>query len=221
MLIKFVTTIFILFNPFGFLFSQFGVDSEQKASPLPAELPISTPLAADFNFSPNSSLANAISSIIISTARETNPNFLPIRNWSVNQPEIEAKAALIFEPEKNKILYQKNIEQVLPIASLTKLMTGLIILEEINLDQIVTVSKEAVGAYGDMGGLVINEKISVKNLLYALLMESSNDAAIALAEAFRDCPSDTPQYCGVSEGQSLKASAKAIAASLLDSISKA
>jgi len=189
MLIKSLVTIFILFNPFGFLFNQIDVDFEQKASPLPAELPISTSLTSDFNFNPN--LANAISGIIISTARETNPNFLPIRNWNVSQPEIEAKAALIFEPEKNKILYQKNIEQVLPIASLTKLMTGLVILEEINLDQIVTVSKEAVGAYGDMGGLIINEKISVKNLLYALLMESSNDAAMALAEAFRDYPLDT------------------------------
>jgi len=175
-MIKFLTTIFILFNPFGFLFGQ-----------LPT--PTSTSLTSDFNFNPN--LANAISSIIISAARETNPNFLPIRNWNVTQPEIEAKAALIFEPGKNRILYQKNIEQVLPIASLTKLMTGLVILEEINLDQIVTVSKEAVGAYGDMGGLVINENISVKNLLYALLMESSNDAAIALAEAFKDCPLDT------------------------------
>jgi len=198
MLIKFLTTISILFNPFTFLFGQFDIDSEQKASPLPAELPISTSLTADFNFNP--SLANAISSIIISTARETNPNFLPIRNWDISQPEIEAKAALIFAPEKNNILYQKNIEQVLPIASLTKLMTGLIVLENTNLDQIVTVTKEAIEAYGDMGGLVVNEKISVKNLLYALLMESSNDAAVALADAFKDCPLDTVLE---SKGQSL------------------
>lgn len=227
MLIKFLATISILFNPFTFLFSQFDVDLEQKADPLPAELPISTSLTADFNFNP--SLANAISSIIISTAKENNPNFLPIRNWNVSQPEIEAKAALIsmvssvepFEPEKNKpsnafqkkmvpgkILYQKNIEQVLPIASLTKLMTGLIVLENINLDQIVTVTKEAIGAYGDMGGLVVNEKISVKNLLYALLMESSNDAAVSLADAFgdssKDCPLDTVlESRAVSKGQSL------------------
>lgn len=182
MLIKFLTTLFILFNPFAFLFGQFDVDLEQKVSPLPAELPTSTSLTADLNFNP--SLASAISGIIISTARETNPNFLPIRNWNISQSDIGAKAALIFEPEKNKILYQKNIEQILPIASLTKLMTGLVVLEEMDLDQIVTVSKEAVGAYGDMGGLVINEKISVKNLLHALLIESSNDAAVALAEAF-------------------------------------
>ncbi|MBL7155037.1 MAG: D-alanyl-D-alanine carboxypeptidase [Candidatus Portnoybacteria bacterium] len=168
-MVNFLSIIFIFLSPFAFLFGQFDVAPEQ---------------AADFNFNPG--LANAISSIIISTARETNPNFLPIRNWHINQPEIEAKAALIFAPEKNKILYQKNIEQVLPIASLTKLMTGLVILEEMDLDQIVTVSKEAVAAYGDMGGLVIDEKISVKNLLYALLMESSNDAAVALAENFRE-----------------------------------
>lgn len=164
MLVKFLTIVFVFLNPFSFLFSQFDVDLKQKTE---------TPLSENFN----PGLANVIYSF-------TNPNFLPIRNWNIDQPIIEAEAALIFAPEKNKILYQKNIEQILPIASLTKLMTGLIVLEEMSLDQIITVSKEAVGAYGDKGGLVIDEEISVRNLLYVLLMESSNDAAIALAEAF-------------------------------------
>lgn len=183
MLVKFLTIILIFFNPFAFLFSQLDVDFEQKTSDHPPEEETvkQTSILSD-NF--NLGLANAISNFIISAAQETNPDFLPIRNWDISQPKIEAEAALIFEPVKNKILYQKNIEQVLPIASLTKLTTGLVVLEEISLDQIITISKEAVEAYGDNGGLVIDEKISVKNLLYALLMESSNDAAIALAEVF-------------------------------------
>lgn len=172
-MINFLTIIFILFNPFAFLFGQSDIN---------AELPTLALLDVDFNF--GSSLVSAVS----------NPNFLPIRNWNVNPPEINVKAALIsivspvepFEPEINEILYQKKIEDVLPIASLTKLMTGLVVLEEMNLDQIVTVSKEAVGSYGNMGSLAINEKISIKNLLYALLMESSNDAAVALAENFKE-----------------------------------
>jgi D-alanyl-D-alanine carboxypeptidase len=208
MLVNFLTIILIFFNPFAFLFSQLDVNLEQEtmfhlpeaevkeqASIVSHQSPTSASILSD-NF--NLGLANAISNFIISAAQETNPDFLPIRNWDISQPEIKAEAALIFEPVKNKILYQKNIEQVLPIASLTKLMTGLVVLEEISLDQIITVSKEAIEAYGDNGGLVIDEKISVKNLLYALLMESSNDAAIALAEAFGNYPSGT-----VLEGPSL------------------
>ncbi len=163
MLAKFLTIIFIFLNPFSSL--------------IPVEPSMSLSSSDDFN----PRLANIVFSI-------ANPNFLPIRNWSINQPEIEAKATLIFGVEKNKILYQKNIEQVLPIASLTKLMTGLIVLEEMDLDKVITISQEAVKAYGDNGGLVIDEKISVKNLLYVLLMESSNDAAVALAEVFKEVP---------------------------------
>ena len=163
MLAKFLTIIFIFLNPFSSL--------------IPIESSMSLSSSDDFN----PRLANIVFSI-------ANPNFLPIRNWSINQPEIEAKATLILGVEKNKILYQKNIEQVLPIASLTKLMTGLIVLEEMDLDQVITISQEAVKAHGDNGGLVVDEKISVKNLLYVLLMESSNDAAVALAENFREVP---------------------------------
>ncbi|MFH1460803.1 MAG: hypothetical protein ABIF84_00035, partial [Patescibacteria group bacterium] len=55
--------------------------------------------------------------------------------------------------------------------------------ENIDLEEIVVVSRKAVAAYGEQGKLRVDEKISVKNLLHALLMESSNDAAVALAEA--------------------------------------
>jgi D-alanyl-D-alanine carboxypeptidase (penicillin-binding protein 5/6) len=119
---------------------------------------------------------------LVSSLWFNNPNFLPIRDWGIDEPEVEAKAALIFNNTKDKILYQKNINRVLPIASLTKLMTAIIVLENVALDEITTVSEEAIAGYGEMGDLVVNEKISVRNLLYALLMESSNDAAIALAQ---------------------------------------
>lgn len=159
MMVKFLTIAFILLNPFSFLFNQ--------NNGIPEEWP------DDFNLG----LANLISSF-------NNPDFLPIRDWNINQPEVESEAALVFGLEKNKILYQKNAGQILPIASLTKLMTGLVVLEELDLDQTLKVSQQALAAYGDSGGLVINEEISVRNLLYALLIESSNDAATALSEAF-------------------------------------
>lgn len=129
----------------------------------------------------------------------TNPNFIPIRDWNIIEPEIEAKSASIFKINsidpllaenfelKEDILYQKNIDLVLPIASIAKLMTALIVLEKIDdLEKNAIVSEKAIKAYGNQGGLIINEKISVKNLLYALLMESSNDAAVALAEIIEE-----------------------------------
>lgn len=113
------------------------------------------------------------------------PDFIPIRNWSIPDPATEAKSAIVFDSDKNKILYQENIREELPIASLTKLMNSIIVLENLdNLENTVIVSQRAVATEGKAGNLVVNEKITVRNLLYALLMESSNDAAVALAEYF-------------------------------------
>ena len=107
---------------------------------------------------------------------------LPVRNSKVDDIDINAKAAIVLDVATDKILYSKNIDETLPIASLTKLMTALIILEEAHLNDVVTVNKEAVDIEGKKINLVPKEKITVKNLLYALLISSSNDAAVALAE---------------------------------------
>ena len=57
-------------------------------------------------------------------------------------------------------------------------------LNRLDLEEVVTISQNAYDAYGNQGGLMVNERFSVKDLLYALLMESSNDAAVALAEHY-------------------------------------
>jgi len=107
----------------------------------------------------------------------------PIRNWNSPDPEITAKIAFVFETTRQRILWQKNgLRESRPIASLTKLMTALIVMENAKLDDVFTVSKNAVQTTGEMGGLVVGEELTVKNLLYALLVESSNDAAVAIAE---------------------------------------
>src|SRR3989344_3987026 len=111
----------------------------------------------------------------------------PIRNWNSPDPEITAKIAFVFETTRQRILWQKNgLRESQPIASLTKLMTALIVMENAKLDDVFTVSKNAVQTTGEMGGLVVGEELTVKNLLYALLVESSNDAAVALAEGVDD-----------------------------------
>ncbi len=107
----------------------------------------------------------------------------PIRNWNIPEPEITAKIALVFETSRQKILWQKNgLRESRPIASLTKLMTALVVMENTKLDDVFKVSKKAVETYGELGSLRVDEELTVKNLLYALLIESSNDAAVALAE---------------------------------------
>ncbi len=115
-----------------------------------------------------------------------NPNFIPIRNWSIEEPEINAKAAGIFDFNGKKFLYTKNIKEKLPIASLTKIMTAIIALESFDLDEIVTISKKAVMTEGENGHLIIGEKLAVRDLLYIMLIESSNDAAVALAGQIDD-----------------------------------
>ena len=102
--------------------------------------------------------------------------------------EIESEAAIstrINSLGKEKILFQKKIYKGLPIASLTKLMTAIIVLENYSqLDNSVTISEEATNqdnAYW-AGNLTVNEKLSIRELLDLSLIYSSNDSAFALSE---------------------------------------
>jgi D-alanyl-D-alanine carboxypeptidase len=94
---------------------------------------------------------------------------------------LEVKAGISIN-EKGKILYAKNINQQFPIASITKLMTALVVLDQLNPDSAAEVSQNAIDTYGETGNLLPGEKLTVRDLLYIMLVDSSNDAAIALAE---------------------------------------
>lgn len=110
---------------------------------------------------------------------------LPIRIPQEPLPELQEKAAIaiLFEKgDKEKILYQKNIEENLSPASLAKLMSAMIVLDHYPLEKEVIVSQRAVWTEGESGRLSPGEKIKVKGLLELLLLVSSNDAATALAE---------------------------------------
>ena len=120
------------------------------------------------------------------TTSDISPDFFPIRNWLIAEPEISAKSAIIINfksgSEEGNILYQKNSNQILPIASLTKIMTAIIVLENFNPQEVIKVSKDSVSITGDKGGLIRDEELKVRDLLYIMLMESSNDAAMVLAK---------------------------------------
>jgi D-alanyl-D-alanine carboxypeptidase len=99
--------------------------------------------------------------------------------------EIQSQAVisvLVRENQKPKILFEKNINKELPIASLVKLMTAHIVLRYYNLDYKIKISEDAILQLGDAGNLKRGQKLTVKELLFPLLIESSNDAAFALTE---------------------------------------
>ena len=96
-------------------------------------------------------------------------------------PEIEAKSALVMDYGTGTLLYEKNIHERLPMASLTKIMTAIIILENHDLDEVVTIQSDLSGQLGVRIWLRQYEKMTVGSLLKALLVRSAGDAAIALA----------------------------------------
>ena len=112
------------------------------------------------------------------------PEYFPIRNWEVAEIDIDAMGAIALEMPQEKGIYQKNAESIRSIASLTKLATALVAIEALSLDEEVFITPEAVLTPGEAGGLFVNELLTVEQLLYALLLDSSNDAAIALQEAY-------------------------------------
>lgn len=97
-------------------------------------------------------------------------------------PKVRAKGAVLIEQQSGRVLYEKDAYTPLPMASTTKIMTCIIALEECKLDDIVTVSKRASAAPPVKLHLKVNEKQYLGDLLYALMLESKNDAAVAIAE---------------------------------------
>jgi serine-type D-Ala-D-Ala carboxypeptidase (penicillin-binding protein 5/6) len=102
------------------------------------------------------------------------------------RPHIETGSAILADLDSGQVLFQQTPDQRRPIASVTKIMTALLVLERARLDDIVTVSPDATYPPDQYGlsalGLEAGERISVRDLLYALLLQSANDAAIALAD---------------------------------------
>ncbi|MDP3901233.1 MAG: serine hydrolase [bacterium] len=90
--------------------------------------------------------------------------------------------SVFVDGERTKTLFSQQADKQVPIASLTKLITAFAVLEHYDLTHVVTVSEEAVGEEGEGGFLRPGDRFTVRQLLYPLLIESSNDAASALAE---------------------------------------
>jgi D-alanyl-D-alanine carboxypeptidase (penicillin-binding protein 5/6) len=100
-------------------------------------------------------------------------------------PDVAAHAAFLFDANTGLILYSKNSDEELPQASCTKVMTALIAVERGKLDQVITVGADAhalVGPDSSYMGLAVGEKLTLRDLLYGLILPSGNDAAVAIAD---------------------------------------
>lgn len=111
------------------------------------------------------------------TARDTAAVIAPLENI-----RIEGKAAYVYDVKAKKALFTKGADTVLPLASITKLMTALVAYELVDTNKTITVSKEALDQSGS-SGLVEGEEISLQSLSDYALLASSNDAAYAMANA--------------------------------------
>lgn len=100
-----------------------------------------------------------------------------------NIPSINARHAVVLDRNSGTVLYGKNENEQCKMASTTKILTAIVVIENSpDLSAIVTVSSKAAHTGGSRLGLSTDDKISVYDLLYGLLMVSGNDAAVALAE---------------------------------------
>ncbi len=96
---------------------------------------------------------------------------------------VSAEAVLYSSSTNNIRYYGKNVHRRVPPASTVKVMTALLVLEKLSLDKVVTISSRPSRVQPSKVNIKAGEKYRVKDLLYALLLNSANDSAVALAEA--------------------------------------
>lgn len=108
--------------------------------------------------------------------------------FNSSPPMLSAHAAMAYDLNSGTILYSNNLDEKLPIASLTKLMTALTVVTHVDPKYVVTITKADETPVGSTVGLVAGEKISVSDLLAAMLIPSGNDAALALANFVSGTP---------------------------------
>ena len=99
-----------------------------------------------------------------------------------NLSSINSRAFVVLDRKSNSIIIGKNEKEKRKMASTTKIMTALVVIEHSQLNTLVEVSKKAAGTGGSRLGLKTGDKITINDLLYGLMLCSGNDAAVCLAE---------------------------------------
>jgi serine-type D-Ala-D-Ala carboxypeptidase (penicillin-binding protein 5/6) len=110
------------------------------------------------------------------------PGLYPINTTGIKPPQLSANSALIVDVPSKTFIFAKNPDFKLMPASTTKIMTALVALDHFRLDEVIEVKD--LQKIGQTMELVAGEKITVKNLLYGLLVQSGNDAAYVFAQNY-------------------------------------
>jgi len=108
--------------------------------------------------------------------------FIFLNYLTVSCHAISAKSAVLIDGASGRVLYEHNAYEKLPMASTTKIMTGLLACESGKLEKTVKASPFASGTEGSSLWLKIGEKLTLEELTYGLMLKSGNDAAVAIAE---------------------------------------
>lgn len=105
-----------------------------------------------------------------------------VASKSIAEPIINSRIGIIYDRKSGKVIWGKNENKRSAMASTTKIMTCIVVIENADLNAEVKVSAKAAGTCGSRLGLKKDDKITIKDLLYGLMLRSGNDAAVALAE---------------------------------------
>lgn len=100
---------------------------------------------------------------------------------TVQAMNTSATCAIVMDQNSNRIIYAKNIHQVRSVASISKIMTAILALESGKIEDKVTIGDEILKAYGSAVYLQVGETLTLKDLVYGLMLRSGNDAALAIA----------------------------------------
>lgn len=106
-------------------------------------------------------------------------NYIESSNPTQSFPTINSRAYVVIDRKTNTVLVGKNEYSKKKMASTTKIMTAIVIIENYNLNEIVTISKKAANTGGSRLGLKTGDKITVTDLLYGLMLRSGNDGSVS------------------------------------------
>lgn len=154
-----------------------GESAGAAASPTPSNVPAASSTSGLASLLYERSQGTAISGNVPPA-----PQALPVRKWNVLDPQVNANSALIQTLDENFPFLHYRTYQPWPLASLTKLMTAVVALEDIGANKKIPISQTAVLTDGAAGNLQSGEVYTAQDLLKVMLITSSNDAATAFEE---------------------------------------
>lgn len=103
----------------------------------------------------------------------------PLKTFAIST---SATSAILMDTDSNRILYSKNIHEIRSVASISKIMTAVLAVESGKLDDKVIIGDEILSAYGSAIYIKVGEELTLRDLVYGLMLRSGNDAALAIAK---------------------------------------